>query len=154
TELLPRLRALVLLRLLETRSVLLLRLTLPLLLRLPETFSVAPLRERVPPLVRFPADVKLRPPRKLRLLPLAMLASLARAAKLELAPLSVTWAPASDVTLEPAAKLRFELAPTTQMPAVRDVPDSWATAPVTFRSLLLMLTVPVLLSLPVTFSVP
>src|SRR5262245_45172619 len=55
--------------------------------------------------------------------------------------------------VEPAAKLRFELGPTIHVPAVSAFDeDNWTTVPVTVSVLLLRLTVLVLLSLPVMFS--
>src|SRR5579883_3201993 len=98
----------VLLRLPATFTVALVQMRPPVLVKLPLTFRVAVFRIMPPALLRSPAVVKLRPPSKLKMLPAAMVFRLARAAKLEVAPLSVTWEPASDVMLEPLAKLRFE----------------------------------------------
>src|SRR5262249_35438973 len=111
-----------------TLNVLLLRLTRPVLLRLPATFRVEvdkmmppvlfrlPVTFRValfkmmpPALLRFPAVVKLCPPTILKMLPAAMVFRLFPYATFVLSPLRVTWAPASDVILEPAAKFRFDL---------------------------------------------
>src|SRR5437016_8324063 len=84
----------------------------------------------MPLFVKAPAVVKLRPLNRLKVLVLPTVFRLANAAKFEFVPLRITVAPPKEVMLEPAAKLRLELAPTFQVPAVSEPAESWATEPV------------------------